>query len=131
LGRHRLIWVADLSGRARDVQAPAPDRVALFEIVPGAWVTGRARPGERVRFELPLRAGAGQIWYRAHAETAADGRYELRLPYPTDAPVSREVRAAGVYRVEAGGRSAAFELREADVRAGATLRGPDLQEDDA
>ena len=131
LGRHRLIWVADLSGRARDVQAPAADRVALFEIVPGAWIKGAARPGERVGFELPLRAGAGQVWYRAHAEASADGRYQLRLPYPTDAPVSREVRAAGVYRVEAGGRSAAFELREADVRAGATLSGPDLEEDDA
>jgi asparagine N-glycosylation enzyme membrane subunit Stt3 len=131
LGRHRLIWLADLSGRARDVQSPARDRVALFEIVPGAWVTGAARPGERVRFELPLRAGAGQVWYRAHAEASADGRYQLRLPYPTDLPVSREVRAAGVYRVKAGGRSAAFELRETDVRAGATLSGPDLQEDDA
>lgn len=129
LARHRLVWVEDLSGRARDVQAPAPDRVALFEIVPGAQITGEASPGARVSFELALRAGAGRVWYRAHTEASAEGRYQIRLPYPTDAPVSSEVRAASVYRVEAGGRKAALELREADVRAGATLTGPDLKEE--
>jgi hypothetical protein len=129
LARHRLIWVGDLSGRPRDVESPAPDRVAVFEIVPGATVRGRARPGARVSFELALRAGGGQVWYRARTQASPEGRYEIRLPYPTDAEVSGEVGAEGVYRVRSGGRSAELELREAAVRAGATLVGPDLEEE--
>jgi dolichyl-diphosphooligosaccharide--protein glycosyltransferase len=126
LARHRLIWVGDLSGRARDVQAPAPDRVAVFEIVPGALVTGAVRPGARINVELTLRVGAGSVWYRARTEASSEGHYTLRLPYPTDVPVSREVGAAGVYRVRSGERSAVLEVREADVRAGASVIGPDL-----
>jgi hypothetical protein len=62
-------------------------------------------------------------------QASPDGRYAIRLPYPTDVPVSREVGATGVYRVRAGGRSAELEVREAEVRAGATLTGPDLEEE--
>ena len=60
---------------------------------------------------------------------AAAGRYQLRLPYATDAAVSREVGAVGVYRVESAGRSAELEVREEDVRAGARLPGPGLEEE--
>jgi dolichyl-diphosphooligosaccharide--protein glycosyltransferase len=129
LAQHRLVWVADLSGRPRDVETPAPDRVAVFEIVPGAAVAGRASPGARVSFELALRAGSGRVWYRVRTQASPDGRYAIRLPYPTDVPVSREVGATAFYRVRAGGRSAELEVREAEVRAGATLAGPDLEEE--
>jgi dolichyl-diphosphooligosaccharide--protein glycosyltransferase len=129
LAQHRLFWVGDLSGRPRDLEAPAPDRVAVFEIVPGASVAGRASPGAKVSFELALRAGPGRLWYRARTQASAEGRYEIRLPYPTDAEVSREVGAAGPYRVRSGGRSAELEVREAEVRAGATLAGPALEEE--
>jgi len=127
LARHRLLWVGDLSGRARDVRRPAPDRVAVFEIVPGSRIVGDASPGERVRFELELQAGAGRVWYRAGTRASHTGRYEIRLPYPTDTAVSPEVGARGAYRVRGEARSAAFELAEADVRAGATRTGPDLR----
>lgn len=127
LARHRLLWVGDLSGRARDVQRPAPDRVAVFEIVPGSRIVGDATPGEHVRFELELRAGAGRVWYRAGTRASLAGRYEIRLPYPTDTAVSTEVGARGAYQVRGEDRSAAFELPETDVRAGATRTGPDLR----
>jgi hypothetical protein len=84
-----------------------------------------------VSVELVLRAGAGRVWYRARTEASAAGRYELRLPYPTDTPVSREVEAIGLYRVRVDDRSAELEVREADVRAGAMLLGPSLEEDAA
>jgi hypothetical protein len=129
LARHRLVWAGDLSGRPRDLQEPAPDRVAVFEIVPGAWITGEASPGASVGFELALVSGAGRSSYRARTQASPDGRYAIRLPYPTDVPVSPSVRAAGAYRVRSGGRTAELEVREADVRAGATLTGPDLKEE--
>jgi dolichyl-diphosphooligosaccharide--protein glycosyltransferase len=131
LARHRLCWVGDRSGRPRELTAPAPDRVAVFEIVAGALVTGAAPPGARVSVELELQAGAGRLWYRARAQASPEGRYEIRLPYPTDREVSREVRAAGVYRVRSGGRSAGLELREEEVRAGARVPGPNLREEGA
>jgi dolichyl-diphosphooligosaccharide--protein glycosyltransferase len=130
LARHRLLWVRNPADGAPGA-APAPDRVALFEIVPGARVVGAASPGAKVSVELELRAGPGRVWYRARTETSPEGRYELRLPYPTDAAVSREVEALGPYRVRVESRSAELEVPEADVRAGATLPGPNLQEDAA
>jgi dolichyl-diphosphooligosaccharide--protein glycosyltransferase len=131
LARHRLFWVGDRSGRPRDRERPAVDRVAVFEIVPGVLVEGRAEPGARVTVALELQAGSGRLWYRARSEASAAGRYRIRLPYPTDAPVSREVGARGVYRLESGGREAALEVREAEVRAGATVVGPGLGEEGA
>ncbi len=130
LAHHRLIWVRNPSG-GRESAEPAADRVALFEIVPGARVVGAASRGAKVSVELELRAGPGRVWYRARTEASPEGRYELRLPYPTDAAVSREVEAVGPYRVRVDDRSAELEVREADVRAGATLSGPNLQEDAA
>jgi dolichyl-diphosphooligosaccharide--protein glycosyltransferase len=130
LARHRLVWVRNPSGGSQGAE-PAPDRVALFEIVPGARVVGAASPGAKVSVELELRAGPGRVWYRARTEASPEGTYELRLPYPTDVAVSREVEAIGPYRVRVESRSAALEVREADVRAGAELSGPDFEEDDA
>ena len=127
LARHRLIWVGDLSGQPRAIGTTATDRVAIFEIVPGAVVEGDAEPGARVEFELRLQCASGPLRYRAAATASATGRYSLRVPYPTDDPVSPEVRATGPYSLRSGGQSAELALREADVRAGAAVAGPSLR----
>jgi hypothetical protein len=127
LARHRLIWVRDPG--TPDGEDPPSDRVAVFEIVAGAEVAGEAPPGARVGFELELRTGTQAVLYRASAQASAQGSYRIRLPYPTDAAVSREVEAAGAYRVWAAGREARLEIRERDVRAGASVFGPDLRPD--
>ena len=127
LARHRLLWVGDLSGQPRAVGAPALDRVAIFEIVPGAWVEGEAEAGAPVNVELRLACGAGHVPYGASTTASQEGRYGIRLPYPTDAAVSTEVRAEGPYLVRSRGRSAVLALHEADVRAGATVAGPSLR----
>jgi len=127
LARHRLLWVGDLSGQPRAIGTPALDRVAVFEIVPGAWVEGEAEAGARVALELRLRCGAGHIRYGAAATASPEGRYGIRLPYPTDAPVSPEVRAEGPYRVRSGGKRGELQLPEADIQAGSTVPGPSLR----
>jgi hypothetical protein len=71
--------------------------------------------------------GGGRLRYRAYATASADGRYALRLPYPTDLPVSPEVRAAADYRVRAGEREVGFALPESAIAAGATVSGPSLR----
>jgi hypothetical protein len=127
LARHRLLWAGDLSGEPCAIGAPASDRAAVFEIVPGAWVEGEAEAGARVEIELRLGCGAGQVPYVASATASQAGRYGIRLPYATDTTVSTEVRAEGPYRVRSGERSGELRLREADIRAGATVSGPSLR----
>lgn len=121
LARHRLLYES----------SPASDedsgRYKIFEIVEGARVEGRARPGAIVEARLPLEDenGAAAFEYRAHARAGPDGRYALRLPYPTE-PFTGRFRAASPYRLQSGQRAGALALSEAEVRDGARREGPDL-----
>jgi hypothetical protein len=82
-------------------------------------VTGRAPPGELVRFELPVALpGRAAIRFRASALADADGRYAIRLPQPSAEP----------YRVAAGGETARVTLGESDVREGRSRAGPNFGE---
>jgi hypothetical protein len=126
LARHRLVWIRALPGGTREPRTNLVDRVAVFEIVPGALVEGEAAPGALVRAELVVASQLGRIRYRAEAQAAAGGRYALRLPYATDRAAG-EVGATGPYRLSSGDRSAPLAVREADVRAGATVGGPSLR----
>ncbi len=56
----------------------------VYERVPGAWLSGTAPPGARVVAELPFREHGWPHVYRAWADAAGDGRWELELPVPTD-----------------------------------------------
>jgi asparagine N-glycosylation enzyme membrane subunit Stt3 len=115
--RHRLVFVADDSDLAREPGRP-PFSVAVYEVVQGARVVGRAPPGSRVSFELSLPLGSGPpLGYRAVATVAATGAYELRLPHPSPAG----------YLVRSGSREATLALSEASVREGRTIRGPSFE----
>jgi dolichyl-diphosphooligosaccharide--protein glycosyltransferase len=115
LGRHRLVYLA----------GEAQGRVALFEVVPGALVTGSAPPGADVSFTLRLHneRGASHL-HRTRAQAAPDGRYELRLPYATDGRAASSIRAAGAYRIRCGERSSRLDVSEEDVIEGRALSGP-------
>jgi hypothetical protein len=114
LTHHRLVFVADDADLVREPGA-APWAVAVYEIVRGARVVGRAPGARSVSFEVAL-PGVG-LRYRASATVAADGGYELRLPHPSATP----------YTVRAGAREARLELSEADVREGRTVEGPSFE----
>jgi dolichyl-diphosphooligosaccharide--protein glycosyltransferase len=113
LARHRLVFVADDAGLARAGEPPWT--VAVYEVVPGAELTGRAPAGAAVRFQLPVAlAGRAPLRLRGTVRAGADGRYALRLSQP------------GAYRVSAGGDSADLALAEADVREGRRVAGPNF-----
>jgi hypothetical protein len=117
LSRHRLVFVANDSDLARE-PGRSPWTVAVYEVVRGARVVGRASAASRVRFELPLPLGSGPpLHYRASAAVAATGEYEIRLPYPTEAG----------YVVRSGLRRETLVLSEADVREGRTVSGPSFE----
>ena len=92
----------------------------MYELVPGAEVSGRAPAGAVVRFELAVAlAGRPPIPSRASARAGADGRYALRLPQPSDGEP---------YQVRTGNEAAALVLSEADVREGRSVAGPNFGE---
>jgi hypothetical protein len=116
LARHRLVFVADDADLARG--GDPPWRAAVYEIVPGARVTGRASGAEAVAFELAVPLpGRPPVRYRASAPVDTAGGYEIRLPYPSEEG----------YAVRAGSRRGSLVLSEADVREGRTVSGPSFE----
>jgi len=117
LSRHRLVFVADDSDLARE-PGQRPWTLAVYEVVRGARVVGRAPEASRVSFELSLPLGSGPpLRYKANAAVAATGAYEIRLPYPSEAG----------YVVRSGTRAGSLGLSEADVREGRTVQGPSFE----
>jgi dolichyl-diphosphooligosaccharide--protein glycosyltransferase len=116
LERHRLVFVADDADLPRAGEAPWS--VALYEVVPGAEVSGRAPAGAAVRFALPIElSGRAPVRFRATARADADGRYAIRLPQPS---------VNEPYRVAVDGAAASLALSEDDVREGRRVAGPNL-----
>lgn len=117
---HRLVFYADDGDFVREPGRPVW-RAAVYEVVPGARVIGRAPGARSVGFRLAVRlAGRPAVLYRASAAVDAEGRYEIRLPYPT-------TRTA--YVVRSGEQVARLELSEADVMEGRTVEGPSFGEE--
>jgi dolichyl-diphosphooligosaccharide--protein glycosyltransferase len=92
----------------------------LFEVVEGAVLAVPAPPGELAQAELALRSPlARTLVFRARARAGADGIARLRVPHPTHA--DSPVRAAGAWRVLAGGREWRVDVSLAEVREGAVV----------
>ena len=125
LAHHRLIFATDdidLGGGTGETPWIA---ARVFEIVPGALVTGRAPAGALVRFRLLLRlADDTPVEYAPSVPADESGRYEIRLPYPTDATAGASVRSEGSYAVRSGERARELALSESDIRAGTAVEGP-------
>ena len=112
LSRHRLLFIASDVDLVRE-RGIAPFAVAVYEVVRGALVAGRAPGAFDVSFETSLDVGTGvPVRYHATALVDAAGAYEIRLPHPT------------AYTVRAGAEAAPLSLSDADVREGRTVAGP-------
>ena len=119
LSHHRLIYESPVQGRE-------PGRFKLYEIVAGARVAGTAPAGEVVEATLDLQGENGQRFqYRTYDRSDGQGRYELRLPYPTEGFAS-QFSAASPYTLRSGGAVAPLALGEETVRAGNRIEGPAL-----
>lgn len=103
----------------------APE-IRLFEAVPGALLQGDASPGSTVRASIDLYAPNSKKAYSVHYDTQAnaEGRFELRLPYPTDqpmSPASGTVQVPGDYHVVIDGKTSALTVTEDEIQKGAIL----------
>jgi dolichyl-diphosphooligosaccharide--protein glycosyltransferase len=124
LDRHRLVFVADDSARAR-ASRQLPAIAAVYEIVKGARVQGGAPPGAAIHFDLRLELPDGSaLFWIAGATADATGRYALRLPYPTQPDDGSAVRSDESYRVRVEDREARLAISAADVSLGRDVAGP-------
>jgi hypothetical protein len=98
----------------------------LYEHVAGAELVGAAPPGTRVEASLALRTEPGRaLLWRTSARADADGRFSIRVPYPTRGGPPG-VASEGPYVVAGGDREARVAVDEAAVRAGAKVEVPAL-----
>jgi asparagine N-glycosylation enzyme membrane subunit Stt3 len=125
LAHHRLLFDADIAWGPPGGGRP---NYKVFEIVPGARITGRARPGAEVQAELRIAMGKrGRMIFRSQARAGDDGRYEIAVPYPNDVP-GREIRPGRAYQLRSEGREAAVVVTDSEVRSGALVEVPPLAE---
>ncbi len=112
LSRHRLVY---------RLEAPKQGAsVAIWQVVPGARIEGRTAPGERVDAQLRLSSHV----FRTSTDAGPDGRYSLRVPYPTEDRFSTAVLATGRYRLSTPSGTGWAEVPEAAVQAGRAVAGP-------
>jgi asparagine N-glycosylation enzyme membrane subunit Stt3 len=101
--------------RLRHESEPEPNGVArfkIFEVVPGADLSGSCRAGAVVQAETKVVSDRGRSFpYRAKTLCGASGRFDLSLPYP------------GTYALEGTVGSPAV-ISEEDVMTGARLKRP-------
>ncbi|MDJ0847389.1 MAG: STT3 domain-containing protein [Myxococcota bacterium] len=124
LSRFRLVTEAPVrgvplgfaSGTARRSDAP----YKLFEVVEGAVLEHRGRPGGELRAEVELRTPGRRFTWAATAVADRRGVARLRVPYPTD--TGGPVHTLGAYTVTADGATSRVPVSEAQVREGGTVR---------
>jgi dolichyl-diphosphooligosaccharide--protein glycosyltransferase len=96
----------------------------IYEVVPGARITGHAAPLADIRLDIDLRVdGAPRFSYRSSARADRSGRYSFTVPYSTEP--SEGVTAVGPYRIQTGQE----ETRLVHVSEEAVMTGLEVSAD--
>jgi len=134
-GEEKSLWERSLSSRRPIIlsneivyDGRIEPAVKIFEQVAGAHLVGQAAPGATIEAALELAGRAGGRAFRYHRTGHADanGRYEVVVPYPTEAGAAADVSARGEYQLGSIGGAPAIGLgrarvTEADVEEGRTV----------
>ena len=99
----------------------------VFQVVPGAVLTGQGQPGEPVTAALRLRNHHGQTFeYMRMGQVDAAGRFELRVAYPTEgSPWVAPQEVGGAYALTIGGaRAVVVSVPRASVESGTRIDTP-------
>jgi hypothetical protein len=125
LTHHRLIFDS-LTRWGPSPAKAGPPAYQVFEIVPGARITGRATRGAQVTLRLPIALGArGRMVFTTTGLAGADGRYELVVPYANGAAAS-EVQPDPSYELLSSGRRVRIAVSDTEVRNGERVEAPPL-----
>jgi asparagine N-glycosylation enzyme membrane subunit Stt3 len=95
----------------------------VYEVVAGARVQGRGKPGEELRVSLTLRYGNELVEWSAGAPVMSNGLATLRVPHGTDSP-NGEGQPQGPARWSLGARRGELTISEGAVLDGALVRLP-------
>lgn len=118
LEHYRLLYESKEFAESPLGRQPA---VKFFEVVPGAYVKGKATPGTAVSASLPLESNTGRAFtYTGTCITGTEGNFSIILPYPTDSP-SGETNPAGKWMLEIGGQKTEFEVSTELVKTGGEI----------
>jgi hypothetical protein len=108
------------------VNARLAPEVRIFEAVPGALLTGTAKPTSQVVAKVgivdPANGSLRVCTYTALANS--EGRFELRVPYPTDvamSPAAGTIKVQGPYEVVIGEQVRQVEVKEEEIKQGKEL----------
>ncbi|MDY7230578.1 STT3 domain-containing protein [Hyalangium rubrum] len=102
----------------------------VFQVVPGAVLTGHGPPGETVTASLRLRNHHGRTFeYVRKARVDPSGRFELRVAYPTEGtPWVAPHDVGGSYALSLGTRTLSVTVPRAAVESGANIEAlPDSE----
>ncbi len=133
LSQHRLLFHAHTLGRSRMRPtahvAPPGRALGVWEVVPGARISGRAEPGSSITLALAMNMESGATHrYVRVAVTDQRGRYTIVVPYPTDVAFSPAVAVADAYTLRRGDLEQRLEVREEEIQTGAVVTGPDFRD---
>ena len=124
LQRHRLIYASV------PLTAPlgsADSYFKIFQIVPGARVSGFAPVGAQVLARLALTPlGQERFFYVTTTRADETGRYELVLPYSNES-FSPVVEVGQHYQLGTGRLKVTLHVSEKDVQRGRDVVGPDFR----
>ena len=112
------------------VDAKIGPEVRIFQIVPGALLTGHAEPGSQARASVSVRNPLTDEKYKlTYAATAdKDGHFSIRVPYPTDQPMSTAagtIEVKGPYEVTVNEKTQPLEVPEEAIQDGKELVIPE------
>jgi hypothetical protein len=93
--------------------------VWVYEIVPGAMLTGSSTPGAIVSITLELGTPSGRVLvWGTRARVGATGTFRLRVPYSTRGGPQSAFLPLGPYRVQTLEDEIEVEVDEASIRGG-------------
>jgi dolichyl-diphosphooligosaccharide--protein glycosyltransferase len=95
----------------------------VFEVVPGAVLSGRCAPGASVTAVLELETGrGGTLRYEPRATAGPEGTFSLRVAYPTIRDTREsDVLARDAYRIQCAGGGGTARVSEQAVREGQSV----------
>ncbi|MDP2689088.1 MAG: STT3 domain-containing protein, partial [Deltaproteobacteria bacterium] len=122
VGGVRLVYESatreGIGGLEQDVK-----KYKVFERVPGAAITGKARPNERVLLAGVVRTNRNRRFYAvSEAQAGPDGAFTLSAWYPSIGPYDRGVGVLGGYVLKAGDKERRVFVTEDDVVSGRELK---------
>ncbi len=127
----KLRWVPALT-RHRLVFEAADERkgIWLYEIVPGAVVTGSATPDSVVAISLELESDSGKnLRWATRRRTDKEGEFRIRVPYATVGAPSSAIHSLGQYQLRTEqGVVATFDVTEDALQQGLKIPAPNVVE---